>query len=76
MDQAHPVVRIAVCGGAGVGKSSLAMMFATGRFSEAYDPTVEEELRHECDPGLRADARAVQLTTWCVTAGSWWTASL
>jgi small GTP-binding protein len=40
-------VRLALMGCAGVGKSSLLSALTLGEFSAAYDPTVEDEWRHE-----------------------------
>jgi Ras family protein len=33
--------KIAILGDVGVGKTSLAQRYATGKFSESYDPTIE-----------------------------------
>ena len=51
--------RVCCVGAAGVGKSALTTMLSIRRFSEAYDPTVEEELRQECvlASALSTDAR-------------------
>ena len=51
--------RVCCVGAAGVGKSALTTMLTIRRFSEAYDPTVEEELRQECvlASALSTDAR-------------------
>lgn len=39
------VVRVALLGSAGVGKSALAVRLLTGRFLQHYDPTLEDEYR-------------------------------
>ena len=43
--EGEQVVRVALVGNAGVGKSALAVRLLTGRFLQHYDPTLEDEYR-------------------------------
>jgi polynucleotide 5'-kinase involved in rRNA processing len=75
-DELGTTCRVCCIGAAGVGKSALTTMLTIRRFSEAYDPTVEEELRQECvlrrppfDLCGVLDSDGSLTRLWC--AGSW-----
>ena len=42
----RPECRVVLMGCGGVGKSALAIRFATGEYVATYDPTIEDFYRH------------------------------